>query len=453
MLIALRQGIGIDRRILWEAVACVAPGMALVALGQPRLGARLYFGILCALLLYHLLRRDRFSFLALTVATTPIMMLLRSAFVYSSVIAILAAGIVVWVLTAPGHIQFMKSDALVTAFLAATAGYWLLSFVLSGQYDVNIRALELSLSAVNVYLLGHRRRALGTALLGIFISTTLMSLALLPSGGRLGQVTFDELTLGNPISLGLAAALILLLAVADGGRWILSPTRGRRGLVIIALSGLFLLLSTSRGSWLVVLACFGLMFALSPRARPTLAVVVALLGIILLAVLQSGRGSIVVNYFDKAMSSERSTEQRTSGRSEQWKALPLMLRDSPVWGFGPGMERQVSYLYTGVGRTMHSFYLHIIAETGLIGFSVLLVLMFPTIGRGARHYRLTGETVPLLAIAGFLTIGLTVSAFDAISGVYLGLALLGTRQPFFRLVMKVPSPVLAGMPAAGQPGA
>jgi O-antigen ligase len=102
---------------------------------------------------------------------------------------------------------------------------------------------------------------------------------------------------------------------------------------------------------------------------------------------------------------------------------------------------------------MHSFYLHIIAETGLIGFSVLVVLMVSTIGRGVRHYRFTGEAVPLLAGAGFLTIGLTVSAFDAISGVYLGLAVLGTRQPIFRMVIKVPSSSLAGVLAPRQPGA
>lgn len=444
MSLAVGSNAAPDYRSLAGVVFCSAPGLAALALGHPVLGARLYFGILCALLILHTLRHDCYSVLALIVGTIPVMMLLRTGFIYSSVIAILAAGIGVWMVTVPAHVRFLKSDLLVGALLAAAVVYWLISFALTGYYDVNLRALELCLSAACVYLLGKHRRALGTALVGIFVSTALVGLALLPSGGRLGQVTVDELSMGNPIALGLATAATLLLTVADGGRWILIPTRSLRGLLILSVSGLFLLLSTSRGSWLVVLAGFGVIFAFGRGHRLTVALAAVVLAVVLLVVLQSSRGNVIVKYVDKVLSPDRTIAQRTSGRSEQWMALPLMLRDSPIWGFGPGSERQVAYRYTGVGRTMHSFYLHIVAETGLIGFSIVAMLLVAAIARGVRHYRLTGEVTPLMAGVGFLAIGLTVSAFDAISGVYLGLAVLGARRPLFRVVVRARDEVSLG---------
>jgi hypothetical protein len=42
-----------------------------------------------------------------------------------------------------------------------------------------------------------------------------------------------------------------------------------------------------------------------------------------------------------------------------------------------------------------------------------------------RHWRISGEIVPLLGITAFMFIGMSVSGMDAISGMYLGLALLG----------------------------
>ena len=52
-----------------------------------------------------------------------------------------------------------------------------------------------------------------------------------------------------------------------------------------------------------------------------------------------------------------------------------------------------------------------------------------------RHYRKYGELTPLVGIVGFMIIGISVTAFDFISGVFLGLALIA-REPTPRFVAR-----------------
>jgi O-antigen ligase len=443
-----------DTAVLVETAICVLPGMAALPLGQPRLGARVFFGLLSLFLLCHVLQRDRYRFVTLIAGVIPAMMLLRVGFFYVSVVGFLAAGVIVWAALSPQRFSFLWKDRTVLALLSATSLYWAVSCLVSQTYEVNIRAIELSLSAVNIYLLAQSRRMLATALSAIFLSVLAIAVALLPFGGRLGQVSVGDLSMGNPISLGLPAALILLLGVVDRGRWLLLPMPNARGWAVIAAAASILALSTSRGSWLVAMAGFCALFLWSPRSRGVLAGLTAVLAAIVLLLLQTERGETVLRYMDKALSSERSAAQRTSGRSEQWEALPQMIADSPLIGFGPGSQRAVALRYTGIGRTMHSLYLQVIAETGLFGFGVLAAIVAAVVARAVRHRRVTGEAGPLVMIVCFVTIGVTVSAFDAISGVYLGLALSGPRTRFFVLAKAAPAAAApAGMrlSAAGSP--
>jgi O-antigen ligase len=84
--------------------------------------------------------------------------------------------------------------------------------------------------------------------------------------------------------------------------------------------------------------------------------------------------------------------------------------------------------FAGSQVAWHSLYLHIGVETGVIGFIALTLLLLPLLWRGFICWRSTGDSVPLIGLIGFMVIGLSVSGFDASSGVFLGLGLLGTRK-------------------------
>src|SRR5262249_10536724 len=97
--------------------------------------------------------------------------------------------------------------------------------------------------------------------------------------------------------------------------------------------------------------------------------------------------------------------------------------------------KDVVWLYTGRHLLWHSLYLQVIAETGLLGAIPLFTILGLLLHRGVQHLRRYGEIAPLLGVIGFMSLGLSVSAFDAGSGVFLGLAFI-TNSPVRRLVAR-----------------
>jgi O-antigen ligase len=110
---------------------------------------------------------------------------------------------------------------------------------------------------------------------------------------------------------------------------------------------------------------------------------------------------------------------------------------SPVWGFGPGNGRRISVIYAHKNIIWHSLYMQFIAETGLIGFALLLILLSALVRRAWTHYRRAREIMPLIGILGFMTIGISVPALDGLSGMFVGLALIGCDFSRFWIVRRV----------------
>jgi O-antigen ligase len=202
--------------------------------------------------------------------------------------------------------------------------------------------------------------------------------------------------------------------------------------------GLLLLLSTSRGSWLIAAAGVPLIFAYSRSSRRFAILALVFTVMAGAAVLQTKRGSELTIWFDRTFSERRSLGNRTSGRSDQWLLLPLVMKNAPPWGYGPGMGSRVYAQYSALDPRVklhpghriqwHSLYLQIAVETGLIGIGVLLLSLGVLGYRDVQYWLSTGDIAPVLGVVGFFLIGLTVSGFDAASGLYLGFALLG-RTP------------------------
>lgn len=411
-------------RILAQLALSVLPAMALVGRGQPSLGARWLFLSLLALLAWHALTRNPVSYLALLTGAVPAAMMLRDYFYFNSVTAMLMAGVVLWLVVRGDGILANRALLL---FLSAAFLYWWISWLRTDVYSTNFRVLELAMSAAGVYLLGSYRSYLATALVGIGLSTAAVGLALAPYGDRLGMAHFGESSMGNPITLGLPAALVVLLAVARGGEWLLAGNRPVLRTALLAAAGVCLLLSTSRGSWLVALAGLGVVFVAARGRRLALAASLLPLAVVALLVMSSSRGESIGQYFLRAFAPGRTLAQRTTGRYNQWVAMPRIVAESPVWGHGPGSGVDTNARFTGSRKAWHSLYLQMLVETGAIGFLLLLLLFGGLLAGGMRHLRVTGDPIPLCGALCFMTIAISVSGLDAISGVFLGLGFLGSR--------------------------
>ncbi|MCU1257947.1 MAG: Lipid core-O-antigen ligase-like enyme [Bryobacterales bacterium] len=419
------------RRMHWHPAAlakiaiCVIPPMALVAAGQFNLAAYTLFFILGAFVVFYAAARDGEMPVTLVIATIPVLMLLRGLFIFSALQVLLAGCLLLLISACPREWARVKRNKPLVCFLIGCLVYWLTSFILTGDYSSNLRVLEFGLAAANVFALAGRRSHLATAFAGIAISTCCMGAGLLPHGERLGISTVSqEISIGNPISLGLSSALVFLFTIADRGKWLLVENRPYWRIALNVVACCTLALSTSRGSWLVNMIGLIMILLLNRTAVKALLVCLLLAGITIGVLLQTDRGPVIQHYFETAVSGEGSLAKRTTGRADQWESFGAVFSDSPLWGFGPGSGKAVSLRYTLEGKPWHSLYLLIGAETGLLGLTLLTLLLATLFYRGFLHLRRCGEIGPLLGIVCLSFIGVSVSGIDAISGVYLGIAFI-----------------------------
>jgi O-antigen ligase len=399
--------------------------MLCVAFERLALGAYWIVFSCFGLIIYNATHRNRYALLSLTVSCVPIMSLLRGHFFYHGITTLLTLDVILWCFMGKEEMKQVTKDVVWRWISFVSVTYWWASFVLTGDYYSNSRVLDFALTLTAIYLLSNNRMFLATTFAGIAISTTSLALGLLPlAGERLGMAQVDGMELGNPVLLGVPAALIILLCFAENGRWLLLEHRPIVRMAICIVTGEWLVLSGSRGSWAITLVGLGLILLLSKQDRKPLLISLGVICLVSTLVLSTERGARIIHQFDRSVDGDRSFANRTSGRSIQWEALPEVFAKSPVWGWGPGSGKQVVRLYTGRNLEWHALYLQVIAETGLIGFLVLIVLLGTFLRRGILHLRRFGEIAPLLGVISFMTLGISVQALDAFSGILLGLVFI-----------------------------
>ena len=429
----LRQGT-LDRTVLAEICVCVIPAMVPIDFGRPLLGAQYLAGSLFVVLGYHFLKRDRYKYMSLLVGASPALSLMRGVFFYNSIFLFLLMGIILWTYCARKEVRFVSRDPIWASIAFFCTLYWVISVILKGNFGANLRALEFILACAGLCLLANRRSYLATGLIGTAISATAYAIAMLPYGVRLGEGELDNgQTIGNPVLLGVPTALLVLLALTDRGRFLLLESKTTARMILCLVIGQWLILSGSRGSWLVTIICLLIVLAYGETSRKAILIAIALGCIAAVFVLSTSQGEHITTVFTKTVDSNRSLANRTSGRSSMWEALPKVFAESPVWGWGPGMGGDADFAYTHRHLLFHALYAQIIAECGLVGFIPMVIILFATLRRAIGHYRRYGELVPVVGIVGFMLIGVSVTAFDFVSGVYLGLAFC-TREPHPRFV-------------------
>jgi ribosomal protein S18 acetylase RimI-like enzyme/O-antigen ligase len=427
----------LDRIALAQMGICALPAMTFLTFGQRTWGGRWVYLVLLAMFGYCALRRQHARLGAVTVGVIPVLMLLRSDFYYSLPIPLLAATIVFWFLVMPRDVMDLWANVHIKLILILSTSYWLISFWLTGDYSVNLRVLELAFSVCAIFLLANSPRHLFTALVGIGFSALAICIALMPYGDRLGMTLMNGHQIGNPISLGVPLALIVTLAVADRGRWLLLERSVFKRVLFGVGAGALLLLTTSRGAVAVALVSVLVLLWLGKKQRASVILLLALLTLAIPLALATPRGIYLEEWFARTVSSDRSLTQISSGRSDQWMLFPRVFMDSPLWGYGPGLGRvqyakssvrDIRIVYRhGANADWHAIYLQLGIEAGSIGLFSLALVVIPLLSRCLRHLRATGEIVPLLGVVGFLLVAASVSAMDAISGVFLGLGFLSTK--------------------------
>jgi hypothetical protein len=401
----------IQKNLLIQFLVCVSPLIPAFYGHRPNWGGFAFSGSLIGMMLFHAWHKRPIHVLCLFVSAIPLVDLLRGTYMPFNTPVLILGATFAWIWVSPGGVKEFWKRRDMPYVIAASAIYWLASFFLTGDYSRNLRSLEWSLCASAIFILSERRSFLSTAMIGVGVSAIIMGLILLPYGDRLGMgfVPGMDYTIGNPIVLGVPCAFILLLTIAEHGRWLLLENRPFCGSWLILIVGMIII-----GIW-------------DPKARlPMLASAVGFAFLIaIIFSLNIPRVESVQHYFLQTISPDTSLQKRTTGRSEQWEAIPAILEASPIWGVGPGGGRAASVFYANKNIIFHSLYLQVTAEMGIAGLMLLLVLLASILRRGVAHARTYGEVVPLLGAASFMMMGLSVEALDIVGGMMLGIAFVG----------------------------
>jgi O-antigen ligase len=225
----------------------------------------------------------------------------------------------------------------------------------------------------------------------------------------------------------------VLVATAMLALYLALSARGRAGRVLglAALAGCLTAsaLTGSRGALVAAAAAFFLILLLAPIPRGVVAATGALVVVAGLIFLPPGLKARVGLPTSSAESAEvaavtKGSEAAVRGRTSENLAALRMLRDYPILGVGPG-DYPLHYLEYSqeIGldprlapRDAHSLYLEALAETGIIGASAFLVVLWLAL-RGAwrARLRLAGRDALLaegifVALVSYLVAGLFLHA-------------------------------------------
>jgi O-antigen ligase len=431
------------REVILQTLVAALPAAFLLAAGRATAAEASFWGVLGLLLLRLIVLRRPDQLLCLLLAVAPFVNLLRGYLFYNVVVALYGSGLLYRFVLAPrataSRLRHARFALLLAAYLTV---YYIASLAVTAHYDVNLRVFELVFALGIVLIIGRHAWMLTSALCGLLVSTIAVGLALLPHlkdtpQGRLGIVWLEGVRLGNPIQLGLPLALSLLALAVDRGAWLGLRRRPLWRVSLVALVLVLLALTTSRAGWMVSAIGIAVILLFRNKERAWLAIALLAGGLGLLAVTQGplGRGLFVAA--ERTFGDDRTVRNRTSGRSDQWivayKAVTISA-GRLLAGYGPGMGPSVYARVSGetpdvkfhVGEEMalHSFYMQVAVEGGLLALVPLATWLAIAGARIVRQARRRSMTFPLVSFLGYVLIALTVSGYDVVSGIFLGIGLL-----------------------------
>lgn len=434
-----------------QVLLCAIPVGGLLAVGMARLAGLAYWGLFTLLWLrLAILGRHR-ELMALLIALIPFTNLLRSFAPFFTIIVVLlsvAAGY--YNMLSPGTIwQVLQRYRMVMWMFVFVIVYYIWSLLLTGKYEVTIRIFELAFSVLLILILGRSREMLGPAIAGVLISACIVGLAMLPhigtvAGERLGEMVVQGYALGNPVQLGIPLALSFLALIVDRGKWLNLEHHLLTRVLLLIPTVTLLALTTSRASWLVAIGGLVATLLLSHRSRVRMLVIIGFGALAIQLVLMSPFGGGLQRGIERTFGEDRTAGNRTSGRSDQWIVSYYAFTESVgrmIYGFGPGMGQDVYASYSrriptvefkvGSRMALHSLYMQVGVEAGLIGLVPLLAWLLMGLYRTIRWGLIYGMQFPLVCFLGFIIVAATTSGFDTVSGSLLGVGLLATSRRSF----------------------
>lgn len=314
------------------------------------------------------------------------------------------------------------SDKYIFLFLSLFSFYIIFGLLESVPLISFMKYIEYMIGTVLIATLFLNKEILAEGLVNLIMGTILFSISIvshmstrfvMPSGYGF-EITAD------PSAVGAFIVISLIIVLFDSGKLIYMNNKSNIKNILIFLLFVFLILSTSRTN-AVVVSLLLIIYAFSQSKKffkyALLFIPIMILSYSLLS--PEDKARIEIMYVDKLNTNDRSLDQLTTGRSDQWAISMYHIYDTS-WKnklFGTGIGNKTFYRdalkkygmklhLESVGRAyvLHSLYLIIAVEMGIIAFIYFVILLLYKLFENYKLFRV-GFHVPLyFTLAYIITI-------------------------------------------------
>jgi O-antigen ligase len=271
-----------------------------------------------------------------------------------------------------------------------------------------IKQLMLIVVLCSLYQLASRvgvRFLLNLFLAFVALHAIIVSGPYIASGGRIRSFGFSESSFDDISMFALPLSLCFFLWETKPQRWLyliagllaslgLLATQSRAPIVFCAIGVVIVVISSS---WAVkrITNTTGAEEYRYVKRRIVRGVALILLVILLITIFVPSLFSTAFSRFSRLIDGRLG--ETIYLRATLWKAALIAFLDHPVLGIGAGSFRYVREMYPGLildpvyfwvrGFSAHNLFLHYLAETGIIGVSMLVLLFWRTFALARTTWR------------------------------------------------------------------
>jgi O-antigen ligase len=244
-------------------------------------------------------------------------------------------------------------------------------------------------------------------------------------------------------SIGLVLAAYLL--TEENGRWLFAKANStinwfRYATLLVVITLIFL--TTSRIGFFTLIGSYLIYILVSKSSLKRLIPIIFVIFISTIYITNSKYAEIMDHWVNKTFRNEQGISGASTGRIDQWEMAGVyLISEDPLkilFGFSPGKGSEFSGYYStkvnvidsmyGKSYQLHSLYLNILIEYGLIAFIFLLWFFIMNWKYVYEIYKLYGVSIPLLALIGYMLYIGSVSGLGVIPGMFISLFFIKHEQ-------------------------
>ena len=434
--------LGQNRNLIFNSMLVSLPSLIFLGVGNVS-NMSAYFTIsFTVVFVYLLLSKDVLTLTAFTFTLLPLINFLKGGFYFYNISTFLLIFIYFLIfIRARSHFHFLfKKKSFVYLFSIFTI-YYLLSFFVTGRYNANLRSIDMLLTAGLVPILYNRSKLFQVAFILLGFLATIFAIIISFFGGRYIDKDFlggAEVGGGNPISYGLPVALFLTIILLSPKNTVESLVAKNKKIIYtctVLASFFALIVTTSRGSILAFLFCFIATFFQGKKVKEYARYIVLIVfGLITYEISSSYFPEFKVAeefILGRAQQDDIDLNQYSHNREIMWEMVGNELNNGNYvfLGSGPGTQQDEFGEITNrqnlkgvfdMNYAFHALPLQLIVEIGLGMTLCFYLYVFYLLFKAFSLARNSKFELPLLGLIFWISISLSVSGLDMLSGIAFG---------------------------------